>query len=317
MQYPGLKNIPAVLTTVRRIKNLVRHESAALIHANTPRTNLMGAMAAKLARIPIIWHERTLLNEGMIDIDRIFSPLADKIICNSEAIRRRFSSTGKFAEKTLAILNGVDLAEFNPGVGGRDIRREFNVNDSTPVVGIISRLWPDKGHRDFIKAAARVLEEIPRVCFVVVGDFESPEYAAHKRELDELISSLGLEGEIIFLGFRSDIPRVMAGLDIVVLPSEVEGCARVLLEAMAMQKPVVATDSGGTPEVVADGRTGILVPPKDPARLADALLRLLSDRELAIKMGRQGRIRVEELFSINKNLAATMAVYEELLGKKL
>lgn len=314
IEYPGLKNILATLVTIRSIKNIARRESVSLIHANSPRTNLMGAIAAKFAGIPIIWHERTLLEGGMVDINRIFATLSDRIICNSEAIRKRWLKKRKFADKTLAILNGVDLARFNPNISGQSIRGGLKLNSDTYVVGIISRLWPDKGHRDFITAASKVLKGIPDVCFIVVGDYSLPEYAGLKRELDELIVSLGIKDKLMFVGFRSDIPQVIAGVDIVVLPSEVEGCSRVLLEAMAMGKPVVATNLGGTPEIVDDGITGIMIPPNDPASLANALTKLLNDKELSMKMGRCGRIKAAESFSVEKNVAKTMAVYEEVLN---
>jgi glycosyltransferase involved in cell wall biosynthesis len=313
MIYPRLKNIFAAIYAVIKIRSIIRREAINLIHANSPRANLIGAAAARVCRIPVIWHARNLLDEGMIDIDRIFSPLADKIICNSEAIRKRFTAIPKFNEKTSAILNGIDLNEFHPGINGRDILRQLNIDTSAPVIGIISRLWPDKGHRYFIEAAAQVVKEFPGSRFVIVGDYQAPEYSAHKKELDRLIRSLDLEGNINFLGYRTDINRVMAGMDIVILPSESEGCSRVLLEAMAMGKPVVASASGGTPELVADGQTGILVPIKDSAILAKALIKLLSDADLLRRMGQKGRHRAETLFSITRNLEETMAVYEELI----
>ena len=310
VSYPGLKHVIKVGLAIQKIRRIILAESIALVHANSPRTNLMGAIAARSCGIPIVWHARNMLGRGMVDLDCGLLFLPDKIICNSEAVRGRF----KGSKKAAVILNGVDLREFHPGVRGQDFRREFGLDRQITLIGIIGRLDPIKGHPDVIRAIAQVLQQGQVAHLVIVGDYTAPECRDYKEDLDKLIASLNLREHVAFTGFRSDIPQVIAGLDIVVLATEAEACGRALLEAQACGKPVIATDSGGTPELVADGETGILAPPNNPDRLAQAMLQLLKDKDWLTRMGRAGRVRAEKYFSIERHIQETVAVYQELLA---
>ena len=149
---------------------------------------------------------------------------------------------------------------------------------------------------------------------MIVGEGNS----AYREKLEELSKNLGLSGTIVFTGFREDIPRIMNMLDIVVLPSttHLEGLSRVIIEAMASSKPVIATNSGGNPEAVEDGATGLLVPPEDPNKLAESILTLIKDKTKRNQMGEAGRKRAEKLFNIEKNVFRIEKVYEELLCQK-
>jgi glycosyltransferase involved in cell wall biosynthesis len=149
---------------------------------------------------------------------------------------------------------------------------------------------------------------------MIVGEGNS----AYREKLEELSKNLGLSGTIVFTGFREDIPRIMNMLDIVVLSSttHLEGLSRVIIEAMASSKPVIATNSGGNPEAVEDGATGLLVPPEDPNRLAKSILILIKDKTKRNQMGEAGRKRAEKLFNIEKNVFRIEKVYEELLCQR-
>ncbi|MBI5788266.1 MAG: glycosyltransferase family 4 protein [Candidatus Schekmanbacteria bacterium] len=311
--YPNLRDIAAVAVTVLKIRKIIRQEAIALVHANTPRVNIMAALAAKSCGIPVIWHARNLLSPNMIDLDRRFIFLTNKIICNSDAIRDRFADSPDFQRKTVTVLNGVNLKEFDPDIKPVNLHRELGIEPDIPLVGILSRLNPDKGHLYFIQAAVQLLKQGVKAHFVIVGEDKTPECTVYKAKLGQIINAGGATKNISFLGFRPDMPQVIAGLDIVVLASDAEACGRVLLETQAAGKPVIATNSGGTPELVENGETGILIPPIDAASLAQALHNLLIDKDLAAKMGQAGRMRIERLFSIERHVQKTAAIYQELL----
>ena len=178
------------------------------------------------------------------------------------------------------------------------------------MVGIIGRLTVVKGHRYFLQGAAQVLQTIPHCKFLVIGD------GPLRSDLELLANDLGISDSVRFLGYRDDIPELLAVVDISVLTSIREGTSMVLLESMAAGKPIVATDVGGTPEVVIDGEVGILVPPKDAAALAKALITLLSDPCLASRMEMSGRQRVQAKFSLRKSVDRLEALYDELVAAR-
>jgi glycosyltransferase involved in cell wall biosynthesis len=239
---------------------------------------------------------------------------AHKVIAVSKAASQRFDGFALAQEKVAIIPNGVDLTEFVPQQPDRRVKEEFNVEEEGILVGTLGQLIPGKGQEVLLKAASLVLKKIPKVKFMIVGEGNS----AYREKLEELSKKLGLSGTIVFTGFREDIPRIMNMLDIVVLPSttHLEGLSRVIIEAMASSKPVIATNSGGNPEAVEDGATGMLVPPEDPNRLAESILILIKDKTKRNQMGEAGRKRAEKLFNIEKNVFRVEKVYEELLCQR-
>jgi len=313
VDFPELKR-PRPAATVRSVRNLmrlIRELAVHLTHSNTPRSNFYGGVAGRLTGRGVIWHARNLLVPGMIDIDNLLGFLPDRILCNSDAIRARF----KGRTNAITIINGVNLDMFDYRLPGLPVRQELGIRPHDKVVGIISRLEPEKGHNCFLQAAQCVAAEVDDVHFLIVGKaFVNPEQ--RETELHELAASLGLGERVTFAGFRRDMPQVLASIDILVLAADAEPCGRVLFEAMAMQKPVVGTHSGGTPEIVADGETGILFPPRDSEALARALLTLLRDETKAKKMGAAGRRRAMEHFTIQAHVRKTENVYREVLAER-
>jgi len=175
-----------------------------------------------------------------------------------------------------------------------------------PVIGTVSVLRGKKGHRFLLEAAARLRQEYPGLKVIVVGD--GPGRDGLWREA----KALELERTVSFLGFRQDIPRILATFDVFVFPSLEEALGAAILEAMAAGKAVVASRVGGIPEAVVDRETGLLVPPADSGALAEAVRKLLQDPDLRRRMGEQGRLRVEEQFSLNRMLDRTAALYRDL-----
>jgi len=314
LRFPGLRPPgPAAVRTVRRLARLCKQAEAAILHANTPRTNLYAALAGRMAKVPVVWHCRNLLEPGMRDTDRWFAWLPDRIICNSDAIAARFAGS-RWRDRVLTVMNGVDLTEYRPDLSGAAVRAELGWA-SRPIVAAISRLDPEKGHDVLLEAMRRLATRCPDARLVIAGR-AAVDPAGRHAALQRRIESLGLGAAVRLVGFRRDIPALLAAADVCVLPAEAEACGRVLLEAMAMAKPVVATASGGTPEIVQDGVTGILVPPGDAGAVAAALENLLRDPGRAGSMGAAGRDRAVAHFTIEAHAENTMRAYAELLAAR-
>lgn len=296
---------------LRQLFRLLRRYRFDVVHTHA---SLAGRIAARLAGYPAIVLTRHGLGSRAFRgpafwLNRLAGEmLTDRIIAISGAVRDHLVAGGISPERVTVIHNGVDLREFPPGLDPRPVREELGLGTG-PVVGMIARLVPEKGHDYLLLAARQVVDRLPEARFLLVGD--GPE----RDRLSALARQLGLEAHVLFAGFRPDIPQVVAAQDLAVLSSTSEGLGLVLLEAMAGGKPVVATRVGGIPEVVEDGYTGILVPPRDPSSLARAILGLLEDREMARRMGLAGRQRVEKKFDARGMAAATVAQYRQLVGR--
>lgn len=304
-----LKNVPQVIRSVVRLRRIIREHNIQLLHSNGPQTNVCSGLAGWLEGIPAVWHMRNLLHGSMRDIDRLCAGLAARIVCNSASIRERFRGSSAW-DKSVTILNAVDVGVFAPDASDGSFRRQLDVPPDRVVVGIVGRIGLGKGHVHFIDAAIRLLREGANAEFVIVGGAHNAEESARLAQLSRKVSETGTGARIRFLGFRDDIPRVMRGLDVLVLASDAEPCGRVLFEAMASGRAIVATNSGGTPEIVRDESEGLLVPPRDPGALAAAIRRLVEDPALRERFGGAGVVRARQEFSIARYVARIMDVYE-------
>lgn len=236
---------------------------------------------------------------------RLTRSLPDRVVCVSKSVRRHVREREGLAPGRLEVIhNGVpEPAEVAPGRVAA-VRRELGIGAGRPVIGMVANMnRPVKGVRYFLEAAERVLSEEPRALFLLVGGGE--EEARHRRRVEEL----GIAESVFFAGFREDVAPFYELMDVSVLSSLSEGLSITLLESMSRGLPVVVTRVGGNPEVVLDGRTGYLVPPRDPPSMAGRIVELIQDSELREQMGARARRRIESEFS----LAATGAEYEHLL----
>lgn len=311
--FPRIRSGAGVIAATAAIRRIISGKAIALVHSNSIRTHLYGVIAARMSRVPVVWHERNLIIDEKVDPDKVLAFLPDAIICNSRAVARRFETRGALPPRIHIIYNGVDTQVFAPSVSGKGLRERFNIAADEIVIGMAGRLNPNKGHETFLRAAKIIAGSPLRARFLVVGGpvFE-PDFG-RDTVLREMAVALGLGDRVIFTGHIQEMPEAYAAMDIAVLASSVEACSRAVLEAMATARPVVATDNGGTPEMVAHGETGILVPSGDPAALASALGSLISDRERRHAMGRAARERVEAFFGIGKNVKDTQELYSRLL----
>jgi glycosyltransferase involved in cell wall biosynthesis len=235
--------------------------------------------------------------------------LADRVITSGEAAARIVAAAGVPAARIVAIAPGVDTARFHPGVSGQSVRRELGV-DAAPLVGLVANIRGSKGHNVFLEAARAVLTARPSTRFLIVGD------GIGFDDVRRRVESLGLDTAVRMTGFRRDIPEVMAALDVLVLPSiRSEAASQVIPQALAVGTPVVATDVGGSGELIRDRQTGRLVPAADATALAGAILECLTDPEAARTMARRGQDLVRERHSLDAAMARTAGVYEELLAR--
>lgn len=308
-----LKFVPSVL----RVKALIRKEGISLVHTNSS-TVLSGAIAARLCGIPHVWHVREIILHPKFvsrSLVNIIGMLSDRIITMTEAIRDTFPEKYKRMEKLQTIYDGIDFNNFISSATPGAFRKEYGIEPDTPLVGMVSRMIPWKGHRDFIRAAVEVKKSLPRARFVIVGDIVRKRYRHYREELKDSVRKLGLDGSLIFTGVRQDIPNIMSDLDCLVLPSSSpEPSGRVILEAMAISKPVVATDHGGPRELVIPGVTGMLVPSRDHRAMATAIRSLLQNKQVAAKMGSEGKKKIEQFFSLNGHVRKVERIYHTLLN---
>ncbi len=203
-------------------------------------------------------------------------------------------------KKVYTLWNAIDTQKYNPDLYSKnEIRRSLGMDENTSVIGLVGRIAKMKGHKEFIYAAKKILDETDlKVHFIIVGDAGNEENG-YSNEVYKLVEELELQSHITFTGWMDNIPRIMAAIDIIAFPSHKESFGNILLEAMAMKVPVVASNSGAVPEIILDGKTGLLVPPKNADMLAKKLMELLQNKSLRVKLGIEGRKRIEQHFLIN------------------
>ena len=288
-----------------------------IVHAWLFHAVLAARLAARMTGVPVVISARRNVNLGSPlreALNRMTAPLDDRVIAVSEAARKtEIARTGVVGDKVVVIPNGVDIgaaATANPPARAA-LRRELRLPPDSTVIATAGRLHPSKGIDDFLRAAAIVSTRRSDARFLVAGD--GPERDA----LARLSRELHLDDKTIFLGERSDLPSLLAGIDLFVLASREEGMPNVLLEAMAAEVPVVATAAGGTAEVVAHRSTGLLVPPREVEAIADAMCAMIDDDDdAAAAMAARARQSVAASFSIDTTVRRTQDLYEELLREK-
>lgn len=302
---PGLRRAgPAMLRSVLALWRLTRRTGAVLLHANGSRAMCYAGLAARLARRPVLWHVRVADSDG--GLDRLLFRLASVIVVNSKAVGRRFAWAPP--GKVRCVYNGVDLGRFSPRQPPAPLRAALGLPEHARVAVSIGRFVAFKGTDHLLEAAGLVRAARADVHWLLVGEGELRE------DLEAQCRRLGLASYVHFLGWREDVPDLLALGDLLVLPSLGEHFGRVLIEAMAMARPVVATAAGGVPEIVTHGETGLLVPPADPKAIAEAVLALLEDPGRSARLGQAGRRRAEREFSLRRHAEAVERLYEELLG---
>ncbi len=313
-----LRFVWQILVTVLFVFRLCRRERVDIIHTNTAAI-WVGGWVAALRRIPHIWQIMELVEKPRLVaklMNAMVALFSTRVFCISNAVREHFTRNwpGQSA-KFETLYHGVDLDVYNPAtVSGRDVRAQLRVTPETVVVLYASRFSAWKGQEVLAAAARLALAEAPAALplrFVFLGScYRGQEQ--YEAELRALLQSIpATEGKVSVHGFQPNLPEWLAAADMLVLPSKSpEPNATVVIAAMAMRLPVIGTAIGGTVETVVQGQTGLLIPPDDPRALADAILQLAADRVRREALGRAGRARVEEVFSLENYGQRVMAAYE-------
>ena len=236
---------------------------------------------------------------------RAITPSMDRLIAVSRAIVAKIADERGGATPVRLIYNGVDLERYDHQEACCTLPDEYGMEPGAQIVGVVARLEPEKGHPTLLEAWPVVLRSCPGAYLLVVGE------GSRRDALEAQARELRIAHRVVFTGRRDDIPAVTAALDVAVLPSYREAQGLTILEAMALSRPVVASNVGGIPEMVEDGVTGLLVPPRDPAALAEAIVRLLRDHPLADTIARSGHDLVHDRFCIQLMVNSVESLYDE------
>jgi L-malate glycosyltransferase len=314
---PTFRSVTALAQQARLARHIVRRDIQ-IVHAYNFYGNVFATPPARLVAPVVIASIRDrapYLTAMQKRVQRYACQFADCVLVNADAVRDWLIGEGYDASKISVIRNGVDLSKFDDAPPPGQLRRELGLPEHTPLVGVISRLTRLKGLEHFLEAAAMVRLRVPEARFLIAGE-TSPMDREYLGELQQYAERCGVAESVIFTGLRRDVPAVLSSLDVSVMPSLNEALSNVVLESMAAGAPTVATRVGGTPEAIADGVTGVLVPPADSRALADAIVHLLHDTRLATYLGAAARARIVDHFSVRRMVRSTEDLYVELLERK-
>ena len=316
-QVATFRSVNALAQQARLARHIARRR-VQIVHAYNFYGNVFAIPPARLVAPVVIASIRDCapyLTAMQKRVQRYACQFADRILVNADAVKDWLVKDGYDPSSITIIRNGVDLSRFDARPDPQRLRRELGVPDGTPLVAVVSRLTRLKGLEHFLEAAAAISTRVPDARFLVVGE-TSPMDRAYLGELQQYAERLGVADRVMFTGLRTDIPALLASVNVAVMPSLNEALSNVLLESMAAGAPTVATRVGGTPEALVDGVTGLLVPPADTTALATAIVRLLNNPSLATHLGRAARLRIADAFSVKRMVSATEDLYLELLERK-
>jgi glycosyltransferase involved in cell wall biosynthesis len=296
-----------------KLVKLMRQERIDIVQTTLLYADILGAVAAKIAGVPFVvsWD---VVTQPFKTLHKMAYSVAKRnmnlVVTVSDAINRKTVAERNMpVDRVKTIHYGVDLDKFNTnGVDTAVKRRELGLSEDELLVGVVARLNEQKGHKYLVAAAPEIVKQFPHVRFVFVGD------GPLRADIEKQIDDLGISRHFTFLGFRDDVHEILKVFDIFVLPSLYEGLPNVVLEAMAAGKPIIATAVDGTPEAVADGETGLLVPSREPEPLKSAIIKLVSDEKTRLVMARNARKRAESHFSLEKQVRAFENLYDTCLS---
>jgi glycosyltransferase involved in cell wall biosynthesis len=307
-----LAHIASSLSRVAgEMSRVIRDRRIDVIHSISYPASLYCAWPARRSGVPHVWHEHNIkrIHRFNRPVYRWVGSSSAFVIGPSDAVTNNLRTVGFSPSKARTIYNGIDLRKFSRIPDPDVVRRELGLLPGTRAIGLFGQMLPYKGHKTLIEAAPSVLKHHPKTAFFIVGARENPPYEA---ELEAEIARLGIGRAVHFPGWREDVQRVIQAMDaIVVATTTPEPAALALMETMAMSRPIVATRTGGTPEIVKDGETGLLFPPGDSRALGDCLVRLLDDPEMIVNLGRAGRTRVESEYSLERHIETMVRLYRE------
>ena len=303
-----LKDRWRIPITVVSLVAILKREKFDLVHINDYWWTPVAWLACWLSGIPCVVHIRQQIEPRRVKQYWLAKPNQVLAICKE--IREVAIDGGVDPNRIQVVYSGVDLSLVNHAAGGL-IRKRYSLHPGQLLIGAVANLFPRKGYEYLLEALADVRKAVPDVHCVIVGEGDE----GYRKQLLNLVRVRGLNSVVTFAGFQPNVLEYMADFDVVALPSMLEGFGIVLLEAMAMGKPAVASRVGGIPDAVEDGVTGILVPPANSRQLAEALVALLENSTLRQSMGEAGRKRVETFFSLEKTIKELECCYNQILSQ--
>jgi glycosyltransferase involved in cell wall biosynthesis len=302
-----------------QLLRMVKHDGIDLVHVHGRKAGLYGRLACLFANPPVVYSfhglhyqkHGVLLRSLHVGVERALGKRTERFINVSDSERQACLALGLMdVERSLVICNGVDWQSFDAlMVDHQNLKAALGLDPCDVVVGHIAKFDVQKAQDDLAAAIPLVLKKCPRAKFLFVGD------GALRPQIEAQVARLGVERQVVFTGYRDDVPKLLKIIDVLALPSRWEGLALVLLEAMACRKPIVASRVTGNVDVIVDGVTGLLVPSGEPHALAEKLVLLLQDARLCDELGRRGRERVEKDFSLERMVAQMRSLYQDLLDR--
>lgn len=300
------------LGAVFRLARAMRRHNCLLAHFHDAHGVAVGASASGLAKVPLRIISRRVdfpLPKNFLS-QRKYTKNIDAIIAISQGVKKVLTDGGISPKQIVVIPSGIDFSPFEEVKARGFLRKEFKFAPDDYLVGIVAQLEDHKGHKYLMEASKVLKEQTPKIKIIVVGT------GSLMMELNKQVQALEVEDIVFFLGFREDVPQILSSLDLFVLSSHMEGLGSSIMDAMACRLPVVATQTGGIPEIVINEETGLLVPPKNPLALANAILRLYKDRKFASRLGQRGYELVHEKFSAEAMGQKIIDLYQKLADKK-
>jgi len=300
------------MRAVLRLAAAMKRRKCRLVHFHDAHSLAVGSAAASLAKVPLRVISRRVdfpLKNNVLSRKKYTKDI-DLILAISQGVKTALVKSGLDSSLIKVVPSGIDYTPFEEAASSDYLRRELSLTQEDFLVGIVAHLADHKGHKYLIEASRILRDKAPRIKIIIVGD------GPLQLKLNRQVKEIQVEDMVFFLGFREDIPQILASLDLFVLSSKLEGMGTSIMDAMACRLPVVATEVGGIPEVVVNEQTGLLVPPKKPAALAAAIMRIYENRELAEQLGSRGYEVVHSKFSAAAMAAKIIAIYERLAKKK-
>jgi glycosyltransferase involved in cell wall biosynthesis len=306
---------------IARLMRCLRRKNADLIHAHLEFSSILGSLFRRVAAVPLVATLHTLERPNLSGRDgmrlRLMSFMlnrcADQVICLSQMSAELGRRSGIVHAPIEVLPNGIEIDRYSSQATGARVavRSALGIDQDVPLVACVAVLRRLKGIHVLIEAFKPVHAKLPSARLLVVGD--GPERAALAAQVQEQ----RLNDVVVFGGFRNDIPEILHASDLFVLPTLQDALPTVLMEAMAARLPIVASATGGIPEMIENGVSGLLTPPGDPIALASALVRVLTDKKLAAELAAAGRERVQAQFSLDGQVARLAAIYDTLIAKRL
>ena len=298
-------------STAISIRTFIKEQDIDIIHSHGYKANFYALLATLIKNVSLIatchpWIKINLKVKIYSWFDKLLLNRFNRIVVISEEIKQDILKSGVSENKVTVIDNGIDISRFSNKHKSNDFLKEYNIKPAKKIIGTIGRLSEEKGQKFFIEAAKVLLEKYPDLFFMIVGD------GPLKEELQTKALHYRIQDHLIFTGISDNIPKILAGMDIFVLPSLTEGLPMVLLEAMAAKKPIIATDVGAIPRVISDRKSGHLIKPGNTNELIEALTILLNDQSYTSRIAQNGYETAINKYSAKEMTKKYVEIYEQL-----